>query len=147
MEAYDLIEPTITNALADLEGLAAATDEAALNTIEELKDLLRLKPWEAEREKVRVLRDALSWSLDCSDCYCIDLEETECSVCQGRQALAATAPKNRVTVEVTTECGNSWKTEINTDLKGAREYFMGQRFTNADESKMGPVVKVEEVKP
>jgi hypothetical protein len=52
-----------------------------------------------------------------------------------------------ITVKVTAACGNHWITGINLTLQGAKDYFMGQRFTtmNLDESEslMGPVVSVE----
>lgn len=40
-----------------------------------------------------------------------------------------------ITVQVTCDTGKSWITDINTDLAGARQYFMGNVFT--DESDNG----------
>ena len=40
----------------------------------------------------------------------------------------------KTTVRVICQSGNSWVTGINTDLAGARKYFLGQTFvTNEDE--------------
>jgi len=50
-----------------------------------------------------------------------------------------------ITVQVTTECGNTWATRINCDLEGAKTYFMGQVFLHPDETPMGPVVEVVQI--
>jgi hypothetical protein len=52
-------------------------------------------------------------------------------------------PLNRITVKVTTACGDHWFTEINATLDEARRYFMGQRFERHDETMREPVVSVE----
>lgn len=49
----------------------------------------------------------------------------------------------RITVKVTTACGDHWFTEINATLDEAKRYFMGQRFERRDETMREPVVSVE----
>lgn len=54
----------------------------------------------------------------------------------------------RTTVKVTCNTGNSWVTDINTDLAGAKSYFMGQSFTSEDDSgneTVDTVVQVEQI--
>lgn len=36
----------------------------------------------------------------------------------------------RIVVKVTCDTGRTWITPINTDLKGAKAYFMGQTFVD-----------------
>ena len=36
--------------------------------------------------------------------------------------------QKRICVRITTETGYSWKTEINTDIRGACKYFIGNHF-------------------
>lgn len=47
----------------------------------------------AEREKVRVLREALRSELHGAECDCAPEDAQQCMVCDSRQTLAATAPK------------------------------------------------------
>lgn len=35
-----------------------------------------------------------------------------------------------ITVEITCDTGKTWRTGINTDLQGAREYFIGRAFVD-----------------
>lgn len=37
---------------------------------------------------------------------------------------------NKIVVRVTLEDGNSWITCINTDLKGARDYYLGKMWSS-----------------
>lgn len=37
-----------------------------------------------------------------------------------------------ITVKVTVESGNHWLTGINTDLAGAKRYFLGESFDMGD---------------
>ena len=48
-----------------------------------------------------------------------------------------------ITVKVSTK-SDHWYTDINCDLKGAKEYFLGNYFNIAE--KMEKVINVEEVK-
>lgn len=51
-----------------------------------------------------------------------------------------------ITVKITCDNGNTWTTGINTNLKEARNYFMGQQFTREDDNgneKVDTVVNVE----
>lgn len=48
----------------------------------------------------------------------------------------------KTTVKVTCTNGNHWTTGINLDLAGARDYFMGQRFTREDQFTGAEVVDV-----
>lgn len=53
-----------------------------------------------------------------------------------------------ITVEITCDTGKTWRTGINADLQGAREYFIGRAFV--DETDDGKetcnfAVSVEEI--
>lgn len=63
-----------------------------------------------------------------------------------RIAKHPTGPEHRIAVRVTTAGGESWVTGINTDLAGAKAYFLGQRHQSSEKSPIDPVVKVEHVK-
>lgn len=54
----------------------------------------------------------------------------------------------RTTVKVICDTGNSWVTDINTDLAGAKAYFIGQSFTREDyagNETVDTVVQVEQL--
>lgn len=60
---------------------------------------------------------------------------------------------NRVSVRVTTSCGNTWVSTMNATFAEAQEYYMGRRFEimvadkkaafGCREVLQGPVVKVD----
>lgn len=57
-----------------------------------------------------------------------------------------------ITVKVTTDKGKSWVTGINTDLQGAKDYFMGHHFNFGDTEEhptddMQTVIAVTQIQP
>ena len=53
-----------------------------------------------------------------------------------------------ITVEITCDTGKTWRTGINTDLQGAREYFIGRAFvdeTDDGEETRNIAVKVAQI--
>ena len=65
------------------------------------------------------------------------------SVKQGYSAIFTEA----IEVKVTFEDGDSLTTQINTDLEGAKKYYLGKMFNlGVEDDVMKKAVKVEEIK-
>lgn len=54
---------------------------------------------------------------------------------------------NSIDVKVTFDDGNTLVTKINTDLEGAKKYYIGKDFNlgQGDQDKMAKAIKVEQV--